>query len=296
MRVINQANFNNDGLDPDGCTNVIVRNCVINSEDDAMCLKGASDLPSRNILIENSTFVSTCNAFKVGTDTQGDFKDILVRNVILGGTPEGMESIRGRRASTGITIATVDGGDIEDLVMQNVTINQSRCPIFIRIGDRGRVITDQKPKPGRIERVLIENVTGERNQSQGSFISGIADYMVSDVTIKNYNVKIEGGGTASMVLQNVVEGVDGYPDAHQFSPQGLPAYGFYFRHAKNISMEGMRVTPIAPDQRPEIYNGGDAYNILYNDLFIKDLFIPPWKRRQMEAAAAKLKAQQAATK
>jgi polygalacturonase len=66
IRVENHANYNNDGLDPDGCTNVMVRNCFINSEDDAMCLKGCSNKPSQNILIENSTFVSTCNALKIG--------------------------------------------------------------------------------------------------------------------------------------------------------------------------------------------------------------------------------------
>ncbi len=32
INVFNHANFNNDGLDPDGCKNVIVRNCFINAK------------------------------------------------------------------------------------------------------------------------------------------------------------------------------------------------------------------------------------------------------------------------
>ena len=144
MRVENQANYNNDGLDPDGCTNVIIRNCFINSEDDAMCIKGASGLTSRNILIENSTFVSTCNAFKFGTDTQGDFRDVVLRNVTLGGIPDSLHTIAGPQASTGLTIATADGGDIQDVLIQNVVINQARCPIFFRIGKRCRVMPGQK--------------------------------------------------------------------------------------------------------------------------------------------------------
>lgn len=95
-----------------------------------MCIKGASSLPSRNILIENSTFVSTCNAFKIGTDTQGDFSDIFVRNCVLGGVPESMLSIEGHEASTGITIATVDGGNVSDIMLTDITIDQARCPVF----------------------------------------------------------------------------------------------------------------------------------------------------------------------
>lgn len=54
-----------------------------------MCLKSASAKPCENILIENSTFYSTCNAFKLGTDTQGDYRNIIARKLVLGG-PSGM--------------------------------------------------------------------------------------------------------------------------------------------------------------------------------------------------------------
>lgn len=270
MRVENQANFNNDGLDPDGCTNVIVRNCFINSEDDAMCIKGASGLTSRNILIENSTFYSTCNAFKFGTDTQGDFCNIVVRNINVGGVPDSLKTIAGNQSSTGITVATADGGDIKDVLIQNVIINQARCPIFFRIGARCRVMPGQDSvKPGKIERVLIENVSGERNFRQGSYIGGIPNYKVESVYIRNCHLSMEGGGTKEMVYQNVPEDLKGYPDAHQFNKKGLPSYGFFFRHAKNIKLEDVSVTPTSHDNRPEIYNGGDATGIYYNDCIIK---------------------------
>lgn len=270
MRVENQANYNNDGLDPDGCTNVIIRNCFINSEDDAMCIKGASGLTSHNILIENSTFVSTCNAFKFGTDTQGDFRDVVLRNVTLGGIPDSLHSIAGPQSSTGLTIATADGGNIQDVLIQNVVINQARCPIFFRIGKRCRVMPGQKrPEPGIIKNIIIENVSGERNFRQGSYIAGIPGYKVESVIIKNFHLKMEGGGTKDMVYQNVHENEYGYPDAHQFNVKGLPSYGFFFRHANNIKLENVSVTPVYKDERPEIYNGGDATNIFYNGLVIK---------------------------
>ncbi len=46
------SNYNCDGLDPDGCKNVIIRNCHIESHDDAMCLKSAkADKPMRTFLL-----------------------------------------------------------------------------------------------------------------------------------------------------------------------------------------------------------------------------------------------------
>ncbi|MDR1121709.1 MAG: hypothetical protein LBM08_12425, partial [Dysgonamonadaceae bacterium] len=152
VKVFNHANHNNDAFDPDGCKNVIVRNCFFSSHDDAMCLKSASAMPCENFLIENSTFYSTCNAFIFGTDTQGDFRNIIARNLILGGIPDGMESYRGRYdCSTGITLATVDGGNVENILIHNVEIDRSRCPIFIRIGNRGRRWNETMERPGYLK-------------------------------------------------------------------------------------------------------------------------------------------------
>ena len=266
MKVINHANFNNDGLDPDGCKNVIVRNCFINAEDDAMCLKGASNRTTENILIENSTFISTCNALKIGTDTQGSFKNIIARNLVLGGIPKSLESLMGNEASTGITLATVDGGNVENILISDITINQSRCPIFLRIGDRGRVMKGvKKPKPGYLKRIIIRDVKGEDNFIQGSFISGVEKHPIEDVIIKNVNLSMEGGGTNAMANAEVVEDVAGYPDAHQFSREGLPSYGFFVRHSENVVMKNVEISPQNKDSRPFIKKGVDTKNILVNN-------------------------------
>jgi hypothetical protein len=267
MRVENHANFNNDGLDIDGCRNVIVRNCFINSEDDAMCLKGGSNRLSENILIENSTFISTCNALKIGTDTQGSFRNILARNLKLGGVPDSLTTSSGREASTGVTLATVDGGDVEDIVIANITIEQARCPIFLRIGDRMRVLPElEKPLPGNLQYILIENVNGERNFSQGSFISGVSHKRIENIVIRNLDLKVAGGAQHSFAVQAVVEDEGGYPDAHQFSVDNLPAYGFFVRYAKNVRFENVNIAPVLPDGRPVFMADKDVENAVLNGL------------------------------
>ena len=254
MKVENQANHNNDGIDIDGCRRVIVRDCFINAEDDAFCLKGASLRPTEDMLVENSTFVSTCNAFKIGTDTQGDFRRIYARNLILGGIPKGLPNHKNTpQVSTGITLATVDGGVVEDILIEDVVINNARAPIYLRIGERSRVLPGTPKVPaGPLRRIIIEDVTGTDNYRQGSFISGLGkpQHFIEDVVIRRVNLGMEGGGTAEMITAPVNDSQWSYPDAHQFSPKGLPSHGFYVRSAKRVHFEDITVTPAKPDARP----------------------------------------------
>jgi polygalacturonase len=254
MKVINQANHNNDGIDIDGCRRVIVRDCFINAEDDAFCLKGCSLRPTEDLLVENSEFYSTCNAFKIGTDTQGDFRRIFARNLKLGGIRKGMVNHKNTpQASTGITLATVDGGVVEDILIQNVVIEQTRCPIYLRIGERSRLLPGMPRVPaGPLRRIVIEDVTGNNNYRQGSFISGLGkpQAFIEDVVIRRVNLGMQGGGTADMVMAEVNDCQWAYPDAHQFSPKGLPSHGFYIRTARRIHFEDIVVTPDSADERP----------------------------------------------
>ncbi len=265
IKVVNQANFNNDGLDLDGCTNVIVRNCFINAEDDAMCLKGASRVPTQNILIEKSTLVSSCNALKIGTDTQGDFHNIIARDLVLGGIPDTMAAIKGHEAISGVTLATVDGGNVENILISGISINRARCPVFIRVGNRLSVMSgSEKPTVGYLRKIVIENVSGEGNFRQGSFISGIAGHYVEDVIIRNYSIGAEGGGDASLAGLPVAEQENGYPDASFFSSEGLPAFGFFIRHAQRINIFDAHITISKPDDRPEFASGGDVKGVIVN--------------------------------
>lgn len=265
VRVDNHANWNNDGIDVDGCRRVIVRQCHVNAEDDALCLKGASLRPTEDVLIEDSAFFSTCNALKIGTDTQGDFRRIVARRVTLGGIPEPLPTSRGREASTGITLATVDGGDVEDVLVSGAAIHQARCPIFLRVGNRGRLMPGMPPaRVGRLRRVVIEDVTGGRNLRQGSLISGIARGRVEDVVLRRVRLGTEGGGDAALALRVVPENEGGYPDAHKFLRDGLPAFGFWLRHAARVVLEDVHVTPEHPESRPAFGSGGDLEGVSVN--------------------------------
>lgn len=263
IHIENQANFNNDGLNLDGCKNVIIKDCFINAENDALCLKGCSNIPTENVIIENSILYSRWNAFKIGTDTQGDFKNIILNNTILGGTPTNMKARAGHKATSAITIATVDGGNISNILVSNVIIKRSRCPIFMLIGNRGRVIPgNKKPEAGKINNIIIENISGDNNYIQGSFISGFSENnTINNVIIKNVCLQMEGGGTHEMTERKVHGNDDVFPDAFMFHEDGLPAYGFYLRNAENIFFFNTKIIPINKDSRPFIFRSKNTNNI-----------------------------------
>jgi polygalacturonase len=262
----NQANWNNDGVDIDGCRNVIVRNSSFISEDDGLCFKGAGMRMMENVLVENCKAYSSCNALKFGTDSQGGFCNVVIRNVELGGIPANEMSPgippKGRKDRTisGISWETVDGATIENVLVTNAHITRAEVPIFLRIGNRGRTKPGlPKPAPGVLRRLIFEHITGDSISGNASIIAGIPGHRVEDVIICDVNISMAGGGTAAEATRNPGEGAGGYPDAFMFGT--VPAYGFWMRHAENITLENIRVNPLSPDARPE-FGGRDALNIV----------------------------------
>lgn len=248
--VSNQANVNNDGLDIDGCRQVIVRDCEINSEDDGLCFKGASQRPTEDVLVENCRIYSSCNAVKFGTDSQGDFRNVLIRNLEIGGTPEDLPALNRRKAISGFSWESVDGGTVEDVYVQHVRIVRSRAPIFLRIGDRARVKPgDPRPALGRLRRIVFEDVTGSDNGFLGSLIVGLPDRPVEDVVLRRVALFVAPADQTAPNQTVIPERRDAYPDANMFG-EVSPAYGLWARHARRLSLIDFRVTPTGADARP----------------------------------------------
>jgi hypothetical protein len=261
LKVESQVNWNNDGIDIDGCRNVIVRGCWVNSEDDGLCFKGASLRPMESVLVENCQFYSTCNALKFGTDSQGDFRNVLVRNVEVGGPAADMRAINRRRAISGISWEVVDGGTLENVLATNVRIVRADTPLFLRLGNRGRVLPEMpKPKPGILRRVIFQDIAGEDNGARGSIFSGIPSARIENVVVRDMRINMAGGGTNIPPTTIIPEKEASYPEAKMFGVQ-VPAYGFWVRHARDVRFVDVDVTATNSDARPCLSSGGDTENI-----------------------------------
>lgn len=130
---------NNDGLDLDGCQNVLIENSNINSGDDAICLKSSLN-PCRNFVVRNCIVSSNTAPVKFGTSSYGGFIDINITNCYFYDSPMGA-----------IKLQSVDGGRLENvnisrIVMENVgspsSFDWGNEDVFIRID----TIFPQTPK------------------------------------------------------------------------------------------------------------------------------------------------------
>ena len=253
LTVRNQANYNNDGIDIDGCRNVIVRDCDVMSGDDALCFKGASERELKNVLVENCFLYSSCNAFKVGTDTQGDFRSVLVRNCRIGGVAEDLRGIKHPCSDSGVSLEMVDGGTLENFLITDIDIRRAWSPLFMRLEDRGRVKPGApKPNPGHLRRVIIEHVTGCDNGPRGSYFIGVPEKSIEDVIINDVDIVQFPSEKPVLNADSIGELKGIYPDAHMIDDLGdSPAYALWARHIRNLTLVDYKVTPTNPDPRPE---------------------------------------------
>ncbi|QGZ38195.1 polygalacturonase [Pseudoduganella flava] len=252
IHVENQANHNNDGLDIDGCRRVIVRNTFINAEDDGLCFKGASQRNGEQILVENCEFYSSCNALKFGTDSQGDFRNVLVRHVVLGGPAATMRAAKRRKADGGISWESVDGGTVERILVHDVQIVRSESPLFLILSDRGRVRPGQsKPPAGRLRHIVYDRITGDDNGMRGSFFTAIPERPIENVLLRDVALTMAPAPGPAPDAAAVPDGRGLYPDPHMFAPV-MPASGLWARNVRNLTLQRVRFTTTGQDARPAL--------------------------------------------
>ena len=253
---------NRDGMDIDACQNVRITRCSVNSPwDDGICLKASYGLGELrhcdNLTISDcylagsfdegtlldGTFKRSEAAYKsygtgrikLGTESNGDFKNIAITNCVFDG-------------SRGIALESVDGAHIEDVVIANITMRHvQNSPIFIRLGSRlrgpaGTVV-------GSIRRISINNlVASDVDWTLGNIISGIPSHPIEDIRISNVRFVQQGGGPRELGDRVPPEEENKYPEPSMFGH--IPSYGFFFRHVTGVELSHVTVDWVQPEARP----------------------------------------------
>ena len=258
ITVRNHANYNNDGMDIDGCRDVLIRNCRVSSGDDALCFKGASQRELCRVLVEDCDFYSACNAVKVGTDTQGNFRKILIQNCRIGGLAEDPSGLKHPCADSGVSLEMVDGGTLEDFWITGLHITRSWSPFFLRLENRGRVKPgDPRPGIGFLCRVLISHIRGSHNGPRGSYLMGIPEKPIEDIVFDDVLLRQYPWSGPVPDLQSYSDFQGAYPDAHMIDPVGpAPSYGLWMRHTRNVTLKDYRILPYGRDTRPALLDEG----------------------------------------
>jgi hypothetical protein len=255
------VNRNNDGLDLVGCRNVVVKDCKIDSDDDAICLKTLSTALMENITIKNCVVSSNCNGIKIGTETRAPIRNITIRD--CGIHPTGIISPAYHRdiGLTGIAIESVDGAIVEDVDVSNVTISGVNSPLFIRLGNRGRKYSHACPDPpvGIIRNIRIRDVKGTGEDPWDMAFSGIRGYPIENLHLSDVEIQMPGGMQVSGEQIEVPEDEVGYPRPQMFGKH-LPGWGMYFRHVRGLELQAVTLNYVAQDLRPAIVLD-DVFNV-----------------------------------
>ncbi len=250
IAVFNHVSYNNDGLNIDSCRDVSIIGCVIDSDDDGIVLKSLSTRPTENVTIADCVVSSHCNAIKMGTESGGGFQNITVANCAIC-SPRYSEVIYGRqRGLAGVALEIVDGGTLDRVAVSNIAIKGVTVPLFLRLGNRARTYGQDKPGVGTFRNVAINNIVATDCSSVGCSITGLPGHPIENVTLSQIALGFDGKGTRQDAERTIPEKEASYPESTMFGT--LPAYGFFCRHVKGLTLDTVRLQTAAPDHRHAI--------------------------------------------
>ncbi|MGY6649752.1 glycoside hydrolase family 28 protein [Wenyingzhuangia sp. IMCC45574] len=246
--IYSHANRNNDAIDIDSSTHGVIKNCTIDSGDDAICFKSTSPAPSSDVLVKDCKLKSNWGAIKFGTESMGDFKNITIQDCFIHDTTGG-----------GIKMLSVDGANIDNVLIENIRMENVEMPIFIRLGERRLVYRNAARKPvGSINNVTIRNVKAvvrslencRIKPTTGFFFTGTPNHKIGHVTLENINITLPGGGTKEDASIVVPENETQYPE---FTKLGAtPAYGMFARHIEKLETKNIVFNLSSKEERKEV--------------------------------------------
>jgi len=234
------AEGNRDGLDIDACLRVRVANSRFACTDDAIVMKATCDVLCQDIAITNCIMSSGGSAIKTGTESNGGFKNISVSNCVINDIDR----------HAGIELMTVDGGMMQNIVLENLTMDNVATPIFIRLGIRSRPF-----KPGQyvnkiddVKDIYLNNIT-VTNAKLPSSIMGLHHKKIKNVSINNYSVRYNESQAARPYNEVPFEEFS-YPMAVAF--ENLPAYGLYCRNVEDLHLDNVSMYSTVNETRPAL--------------------------------------------
>jgi len=182
-----------DGIDPDGCKDVRIANCTIETGDDALVFYSMDWFgparPCENITVTNCRLSSASSAVKFCDGNIAGIRNVTIDNCVI------------TRSNRGIAFMTFDGGAVENIVLSNLVIETVRYewfwwgdgePFHFNIKKRSEVHANwpaEKDRPaGAIRHVKIQNVIARGYGS--SVCNGHPDSWLDDVSFENVRLTV----------------------------------------------------------------------------------------------------------
>jgi polygalacturonase len=176
---------NNDGCDPESCTDVLIEKCLFDTGDDCIAIKSGRNLdgrrvgvPSQNIIIRDCTMREGHGGTTIGSEISGGCRNVFVENCEMS-SPELTCALR-------LKSNAMRGGVLENIFMRNVKIGVVKDSVLqidflYEEGAKG----DQKPVA---QNVKMENITCDETPRVIN-ARGFPAATIKDVSIHNSTFK-----------------------------------------------------------------------------------------------------------
>jgi hypothetical protein len=270
------ANYNNDGIDIDGCEDVRVSDCYITSADDAISIKATGDRSVRNVLIDNCLLTSNTNGVRVGAENYAGFEDIKFSNCHI------------FKSGNGIAFQNIDGYPMERIAFRDVSMHEVAMPIYIVTGNYSYptgIPEDEKPVPHKdtpapIKDVVFDNITGtrigyfrgigvdhaerERSYRSSVIVSGHPKAPLKRISFSNIRLQYTGGGTRSDSKVRLPD-VNEHPNPRY---EATPVYGIMARYTSGLRLSNVDLTYEDTDVRGAV-SIENSTNAILNNVNVK---------------------------
>lgn len=200
---------NTDGIDPNGCQSVIIRNCTLDVGDDNIAIK-AIDAPAHHILIEDCRCLHG-RGISIGSETFKGIHDVAVRNCSFDGTAHGIH----------IKSARDRGNQLFNFDFSNITMTNVAMPLMINLYYEDKLAQmERAPKPVTpttpfLHDIRITSLTATGADDAGEII-GLPESPVVGIDLSDVKISATTGlivtDARSVLFKNVdIHVADGDP-------------------------------------------------------------------------------------
>jgi hypothetical protein len=212
---------NTDGINPDGCSKVMISDCYIQCGDDCIVLK-ITDISKtkvcRDVVVTNCVLITTETGLKIGTETFGEFRNITFSNCTV------------HDSGGGFGLLMRDGGLIDGMVVSNITIDCTRVKNGQGIYIWSHRRTDTTPW-GMIRNVIISDMT--ITGGGGIFIDGAKERHIEGLTLENIRINITGGRNT--------KNHDNPPHPFVVFGHRVAPYDIFCRYVDDLKLRNIRI-------------------------------------------------------
>jgi polygalacturonase len=170
---------NNDGCDPESCTDVLIDNCFFDTGDDCIAIKSGRNAdgrriarPSANIIVRNCTMRDGHGGVTIGSEISGGVRNVYAEDCVMD-SPSLDRALRLKNNAA-------RGGKLEHIYMRNVTVGQVAAAVleidFLYEEGANGAFT---PVARDVE---LNNVKSGKS-NYGVYIRGIDKGMIDDIRI-----------------------------------------------------------------------------------------------------------------